>query len=364
MGHSARQKTSRTVFAAIVAAGMGFAPVAPQAATKIDEDPLIEGAKLCTRYLPRHERQYGIPEHLLAAIASTESGRFHRALGLNLPWPWTINVEGAGHFYETKEQAIEAVRSYQARGFASIDVGCMQVNLQHHPNAFASLEQAFDPAYNVAYAAHFLKENFEEEKSWRRATADYHSRTQLYGDQYARLVYGAWSRIINKVADARAGKPILNASVRPSPIRVRAFQPMHLHDISVARDTTREKGVIIVRPDYNPQPEASTQRISWDNDFVIHPIRKDQQSSPAVGLERSAIAPNGVAVASTADEVSHGAQIVKVRADGTVSPKGQFDPAGHVIHAGTEPSVAGPGDAATSSGGPAAGAPNSPFIFQ
>ena len=33
-------------------------------------DPMIEGAKLCTRYLPRYERAYAIPTHLLSAIAS------------------------------------------------------------------------------------------------------------------------------------------------------------------------------------------------------------------------------------------------------------------------------------------------------
>ena len=68
------------------------APLSASALTSDDntDNTLVEGAKLCTRYLPRHERQYGIPVHLLAAIASTESGRYHHALGLNLPWPWTI----------------------------------------------------------------------------------------------------------------------------------------------------------------------------------------------------------------------------------------------------------------------------------
>ena len=32
------------------------------------------------------------------------------------PWPWTINAEGVGSFYETKAAAIAAVRDLQARG--------------------------------------------------------------------------------------------------------------------------------------------------------------------------------------------------------------------------------------------------------
>ena len=45
------------------------------------------------------------------------------------------------------------MNSYRAQGARSIDVGCMQVNLLHHADAFASLEQAFDPVANARYAA-------------------------------------------------------------------------------------------------------------------------------------------------------------------------------------------------------------------
>src|ERR1700759_3968520 len=106
-------------------------------------DALVEGAKLCTKQLPRYEREFGIPTHLLSAIASTESGRYHEGLKIKLPWPWTINAEGKGYMFDSKEQAIAAVKKLHARGVQSIDVGCMQVNLYHHPNAFTLLEQAF-----------------------------------------------------------------------------------------------------------------------------------------------------------------------------------------------------------------------------
>src|SRR5471032_3062652 len=102
-------------------------------------DSLIEGAKLCTRHLPRYEREYAIPTHLLSAIASTESGRYHDGLKIKVPWPWTINVEGKGYFFDNKDQAVAAVRKFKAQGAQSIDVGCMQVNLQQHPQAFVSL---------------------------------------------------------------------------------------------------------------------------------------------------------------------------------------------------------------------------------
>ena len=322
---------------------MGFA--APASALLSDDSTLIEGAKLCTRYLPRHEREYGIPVHLLAAIASTESGRFNHALGINLPWPWTINVEGKGYFFDTKEQAIAAVQQFQQRGYQSIDVGCMQVNLHHHPNAFASLEEAFEPAYNVAYAAQFLKQNFLEEGSWRKATADYHSHTLIYGEPYAQMVYGAWNRIINKVAQARSGQPMLVASNdapveryhdqaaaqaasnvmrRPHNTHSYSYHAPRMHSISVASDTTRERGVLVVRPDY--ASASANQEAKLDDQFVTRPHAHEQSAA-----ELGSLAPaSGTAAAAENPPETKGAQIVRV-SSGSASAKGQFQPQSHII---------------------------------
>lgn len=177
--------------------------VLPLSAAHAQIDPLIEGAKLCTRHLTRYEREYGIPTHLLSAIASTESGRYHSGLKIKLPWPWTINAEGKGYMYDSKQEAIEAVRKFRAQGMKSIDVGCMQVNLYHHPNAFASLEEAFDPEYNIAYSAAFLRSLYQEGGSWKKAASDYHSRTAARGTQYVGIVYNSWFTIIDKLRNAR-----------------------------------------------------------------------------------------------------------------------------------------------------------------
>jgi hypothetical protein len=56
------------------------------------------------------------------------------------PWPWAIDADGVGQFFATKAQAVAAVAALQAQGVHSIDVGCMQVNLMHHPDAFTSLD--------------------------------------------------------------------------------------------------------------------------------------------------------------------------------------------------------------------------------
>src|SRR5262245_40173376 len=68
------------------------APPPPEGNQSLDDSTLMEGSKLCTRLLSRHEKQYGIPVYLLAAIAAIEAGHYHKALGLKLPWPWTIQA--------------------------------------------------------------------------------------------------------------------------------------------------------------------------------------------------------------------------------------------------------------------------------
>jgi hypothetical protein len=178
---------------------------------KLDTDAsLIEGAKLCTKYLPNYERQFHIPAHLLAAISSVESGRYNNALGLNLPWPWTVHSNGKVYYFNTKYDAINTVNKLTMQGTKNIEIGCMQINLQQHTNEIAILEEAFNPSYNIAYAAQLLEHNFEITHSWRQAIAEYPSSTGMQGEQYADAVYIAWSQIINKVSDAKAGKPILN----------------------------------------------------------------------------------------------------------------------------------------------------------
>ena len=114
------------------------------------------------------------------------------ATGRIRPWPWTINAEGEGQFFDTRQQAIDAVKALQARGVQSIDVGCLQVNLMYHPDAFASLEEAFDPRGNANYAARFLNSLYAGSKDWASAIAAYHSETPALGEIYRVLVMARW----------------------------------------------------------------------------------------------------------------------------------------------------------------------------
>ncbi len=146
----------------------------------------------CTPDIFAAERQFGVPQKLLQTIGIVESGRVDPASGRVEPWPWTINVGGVGHFFATKASAIEAVRDLQQTGTHSIDVGCMQINLVQHPDAFASLDEAFDPPANTRYGARFLTALYREIGNWPQAAAAYHSRTQDLGVSYETRVMAIW----------------------------------------------------------------------------------------------------------------------------------------------------------------------------
>jgi hypothetical protein len=155
----------------------------------------------CRAAIAASEQAGAIPPLLMAAIGKVESGRRDPASGVVAPWPWTINANGQGSFYDTKAQAIAAVQALQARGVQSIDIGCMQINLMHHPNAFASLDQAFDPSANATYAAHFLNDLHAQTNDWLRAAGQYHSSTPELGAAYETQVAAAWTQE-RRLADA------------------------------------------------------------------------------------------------------------------------------------------------------------------
>ena len=163
----------------------------------------------CRAAIAEAERSDGVPDQLMQSIGIIESGRRDET-GAMSPYPWTINAQGVGSFYATKAEAIAAVTALRARGITSIDVGCMQVNLMHHASAFASLEEAFDPAANAHYAAHFLTRLLAQTGSWPGATAGYHSLTPGIGDDYARKVLAVWGRPPPPVVpgDTASARPI------------------------------------------------------------------------------------------------------------------------------------------------------------
>ena len=156
----------------------------------------IDTAHICLQATKKMERQYHIKKHLLTTISSIESGRWNEKAQQTLAWPWTINAQGKGYFFNTKAEAVQKVRQLQAAGVTSIDVGCMQINLLYHGKEFASLEEAFDPMHNVEYGAKFLTNLYENNnRDWLKAAMSYHSSVPEKARIYRRKIVERFEKV-------------------------------------------------------------------------------------------------------------------------------------------------------------------------
>ncbi len=173
----------------------------------IDDERMLKVSAICKEAVDEAEVTYHIPANLLRSVALQESGRWHKATQKNISWPWTVNAEGKGYFFNSKREAIAKVEELQSNGVESIDVGCMQINLKHHPDAFSNLDEAFTPSYNVAYAGKMLKDFYERRHSWKEAVGDYHSGLPERGNPYAEKVLVRWNTYYNGNPPAQLASP-------------------------------------------------------------------------------------------------------------------------------------------------------------
>jgi len=151
----------------------------------------IHNSNYCANYFEHFEQKYNLPKHLLRSVSVAETGRWHKTAKLYFSWPWAVNQAGKAYYFPSKSAAISAVAAMLKEGKTNIDVGCMQINLHHHPRAFANLEQAFDPKTNIEYAANYIKSHYNELKNWQQAIAYYHSQGEI-GQTYALKVLKLW----------------------------------------------------------------------------------------------------------------------------------------------------------------------------
>jgi len=137
----------------------------------------------CNISAQKAAQKTGVPLAVLQAISLAETGR--KTKGRMESWPWTVNMEGAGNWFESRADALDyAVRKYK-RGARSFDIGCFQINYKWHGEAFSSIDQMFDPDSNALYAARYLLDLYREKGDWKSAAGAYHSRTPKYAKNYA-----------------------------------------------------------------------------------------------------------------------------------------------------------------------------------
>ncbi len=178
--------SNRWSLAIVVACLVGAGLVA--GAARAQDQALCEAAGV------RAEQRAGLPSGLLRAIGVVESGRRDPLSGMVAPWPWTIDAAGKGEVFEAAAQALARTRALLDSHVGSIDIGCFQINLAAHPEAFQSLEAGFDPDVNAAAAARLLRRLHDSTGSWEAAVARYHSATPRLGAAYRDRVASVWGQ--------------------------------------------------------------------------------------------------------------------------------------------------------------------------
>ncbi|WP_417806282.1 lytic transglycosylase domain-containing protein [Thioclava sp.] len=142
-----------------------------------------EISAICESAAEQVSRESGVPVSVLKAISLNETGR--KRNGAFRSWPWTVNMEGAGHWFDSRDQALAYVFKEFKRGARSFDVGCFQINYKWHGENFSSIEEMFDPLANGRYAARFLSDLQAEMGDWKKAAGAFHSRTKKYAEKYS-----------------------------------------------------------------------------------------------------------------------------------------------------------------------------------
>ena len=193
---------------------------------------------LCERAIVDGARRGGVPPEVLHAVALTETGR-HRD-GRLRAWPWAINREGKGYWFDTRAEALAFAEASLAQGRTSFDVGCVQINYRWHGHAFPSLDAMFDPEWTATYAAQFLRTLYEERGSWSAAAGAYHSLTPGTRPGLQRAVRTGAGRPRARRADRGRDPGRLGDARRPAtPAGRRAGKPSGARSPSVSAPPDR-----------------------------------------------------------------------------------------------------------------------------
>ena len=162
---------------------------------------------VCQTAARQAETQFSIPTGLLQAISLVETGRYKK--GETTAWPWTVNIAGKGHYFDTRAEAETFVSKKKKTGAASIDIGCFQINTKWHGQAFTTPLAIFEPTDGAAYAATFLSSLHGELGDWNAAVKSYHSRNARKGAAYGKKI-------------AAALETLGHAAPRPAPVLMTA----------------------------------------------------------------------------------------------------------------------------------------------
>lgn len=144
--------------------------------------PALGSPHLCDAAAAQAARDTGVPVTVLRTLTRVETGRSRS--GTLEPWPWTLNMGGAGTWHDSAAAAQIVAETAIAAGRRNVDIGCFQINYRWHGDAFTGIAQMLDPVANARYAARFLRDLHRELGDWTAAAGAFHSRNPDLAARY------------------------------------------------------------------------------------------------------------------------------------------------------------------------------------
>jgi soluble lytic murein transglycosylase-like protein len=168
---------------------------------------IVEAHSVPTGY-QRVAIEYDLPPVLLYAVALTESGQSALSEGRFRPWPWALNINGEGHYFTSRQEALQALQVALANANSSVDIGLMQINWRYHHAALGSPWQALDPYHNLRVAAAILRDCLNEHINWMQTAGCYHApNDSRRARAYASRVQQHWRQIADIEQERRFEHP-------------------------------------------------------------------------------------------------------------------------------------------------------------
>ena len=139
---------------------------------------------------------HSVPARILYSIALTESQK-RLPNGSVRPWPWTLNIDGQGVYFDTRDQMQQAALQAVRKGITNIDIGLMQINMQYHLHRAFSLKDLMRPEDNLNIAAEILHDEYRRcDGDWWCAVGAYHSPTPDRAQRYTARVKRWYDRVL------------------------------------------------------------------------------------------------------------------------------------------------------------------------
>lgn len=147
--------------------------------------------------------RYGVPAEVFFSVALQESG--YTKDGKYLPWPWTLNIDNKGYFFEDRESAEKAlIDAMSGIEKSKVAVGIGQIYMPSHEQHFASPLIALDPTINLNYAARLIALEYvwtvkQGKPDWWVAVGRYHTPSNnVMATTYREQVYRRCAKVSDR----------------------------------------------------------------------------------------------------------------------------------------------------------------------